>query len=384
MYKINKTYIVILAAAFVFAYMEGGGLAYTIFYSMLFIFIIGLFDSLLHLKDLYIAIKCDQNSYSTGESATFNLVAENNCVVPVSFLLLKNEALKKFNPKYEDQCISLRISEIKWIRMDEMFLVRGIYNFGNTVYTFKDMFSILQITRVVNQDTNIKIYPKIHTIKELQSVGNENFDALINKKGNIEDLSTIDDIRKYRFGDSLKRIHWKVSAKHGELYTRNFDTYTGEECKLILDMNFVSYQMDQGEICEEKLVEFFCSVLQYMCRKGIKAKAYINNEKNTSFDVLSANDMEIIKEYFLYNKSVGMGIFADFIETCIGDLDKYSTVCIFAPRITEKLTGNLLKLKYSGYNIMMFYIINDKENMKQVLRLKNSGIESLNFNELVS
>jgi hypothetical protein len=94
--------------------------------------------------------------------------------------------------------------------------------------------------------------------------------------------------------------------------------------------------------------------------------------------------MEIIKEYFLYNKSVGMGIFADFIETCIGDLDKYSTVCIFAPRITEKLTGNLLKLKYSGYNIMMFYIINDKENMKQVLRLKNSGIESLNFNELVS
>lgn len=373
-----------MAAAFVFAYMEGGGLPYTIFYSMLIIFIIGLFDSLLHLKDLYISIKCDKNSYSTGESATFNLVAENNCIVPVSFLVLKNESLKKFNSKYEDQCISLRVNEIQWIRMDEMFLVRGIYNFGNTVFTFKDMFSILQITRVVNQNTNIKIYPKIHTIKELQSVGNENFDALINKKGNTEDLSTIDDIRKYRFGDSLKRIHWKVSAKHGELYTRNFDTYTGEECKLILDMNFVSYQMDQGEICEEKLVEFFCSVLQYMCRKGTKAKAYINNAKNTSFDVLSINDMEIIKEYFLYNKSEGMGIFADFIETCIGDMDKYSTVCIFAPRITEKLTGKLLKLKYSGYNIMMFYIINDKENMKQVLRLKNSGIESLNFNELVS
>ena len=384
MYKINKVYIIIMAAAFVFAYMEGGGLPYTIFYSMLIIFVIGLFDSLLHLKDLYIAIKCDKNSYSTGESATFNLVAENNCVVPVSFLVLKNESLKKFNSKYEDQCISLSVNEIQWIRMDEMFLVRGIYNFGNTVYTFKDMFSILQITRVVNQDTNIKIYPKIHTIKELQSVGNENFDALINKKGNTEDLSTIDDIRKYRFGDSLKRIHWKVSAKHGELYTRNFDTYTGEECKLILDMNFVSYQMDQGEIYEEKLVEFFCSVLQYMCRKGTKAKAYINNAKNTSFDVLSVNDMEIIKEYFLYNKSEGMGIFADFIETCIGDIDKYSTVCIFAPRITEKLTGKLLKLKYSGYNIMMFYIINDKENMKQVLRLKNLGIESLNFNELVS
>lgn len=384
MFKINKIYIIILAAAFAFAYMEGGALPYTIFYAVLFIFIIGIFDSLLHCKDLNININCDKTSYNTGQSATFNMVVENNCVIPVSFLIIKNESLKEFDSKYMDQCISLKVNETRWIKADEMFLKRGIYRFGNMTCTFKDIFSILQITKKISQDRNVKIYPRIYKIKGLKSIGNENFDALINKKGNIEDMSTIDDIRKYRFGDSLKRIHWKVSAKHGELYTRNFDTATGEECKSILDMNRISYQMDDGEIYEEKLVELYCSVLQYMSRKGIRTKAYINNAENTSFDIFSSNDIEMIKEYFLYNKSEGSGIFSNFIETCISDMDKSSSICIFVPRITEKLKNKLLELKYSGYNIMLFYIIDNEENMKQIARLKNSGIESLNFNELIS
>jgi hypothetical protein len=55
--------------------------------------------------------------------------------------------------------------------------------------------------------------------------------------GNDDDLMT----REYRSGDALRRVHWRASARHGELMVRQEEQRSYPEARLILDTRVDSY-----------------------------------------------------------------------------------------------------------------------------------------------
>lgn len=52
-----------------------------------------------------------------------------------------------------------------------------------------------------------------------------------------------DDVvtREYRDGDALRRVHWRVTARHGELMVRQDEPHAGPTARLILDSCAASY-----------------------------------------------------------------------------------------------------------------------------------------------
>lgn len=383
MVKFNWTYIAFLAAAFIFDYMEGGSLPSSIFYCLVFFFAAGAFDIMLHTRGISVSINFDKHIYETRDSAQFSIIVENNTILPAAMAVVKNGAYSHFSPNYNGHAFSLRAFESKCLKLNVNFLRRGIYNFGNSSLSIKDFFSIFEKNININKETLIKIYPKTYKLKNIVTLGNESFETLSNKRGNVEDMSTVDDIRKYRIGDSLKRIHWKVSAKHGELYTKNFDIVCGEECNLLLDMNRSGYFIDNAELIEEQLIELFCSVTEHMRQKEIKSSIYISSDKTKRFEVKSCDDMDTLREFFLCNYSVGDSSFAKFIENSSHEIERAGWLGVFVPRVTGRIKEMIHALKYEGYNITIFYVSNDAENMKYVQELKSYGIETLSFNEVV-
>lgn len=382
MIKVNKVYMIFLASAFIFAYMEGGKLAFTIFCSMLFFFIAAAFDIILHKRNISVDINSDKHIYETGDSAQFNMMVQNKSLLPASIVVVKNIAYSDFNPNYNGHAVSLGIFKMKHLELNLKFIRRGVYNFGDTSLDIKDFFSIFEAYKNISDNRTVKVYPRIHTIKSIVTAGNKSVETLSNKKGNVEDMSTIDDIRKYRIGDSLKRIHWKVSAKHGELYTKNFETFSGEECNLFLDMNGSGYFIDNAEEVEEKLVELLCSVVEYMRCKGVMSSIYISSDETKKFEIKSQEDMEELKEFFLYNYSTGDRSFIKFIETNSRKIEG-SWLGIFVPRVTVMLKKAVQALKYDGYNVTIFSVSGDEENMQYMQQLGSMGIECFSFNEAV-
>lgn len=55
------------------------------------------------------------------------------------------------------------------------------------------------------------------------------------KRDFSEDLSSIHQIRDWRAGDALKRVHWKLTARTGNLMIKEFDSTTRDEIAIILD-----------------------------------------------------------------------------------------------------------------------------------------------------
>jgi len=55
--------------------------------------------------------------------------------------------------------------------------------------------------------------------------------------GNDDDLMT----REYRTGDALRRVHWRASARHGELMVRQEEQRSYPEARLLIDTRLDGY-----------------------------------------------------------------------------------------------------------------------------------------------
>lgn len=62
--------------------------------------------------------------------------------------------------------------------------------------------------------------------------------------GNDDDLMT----REYRSGDALRRIHWRASARHGELMVRQEEQRTYPEARILIDTRKYGYRDEFADL----------------------------------------------------------------------------------------------------------------------------------------
>ena len=88
-------------------------------------------------------------------------------------------------------------------------------------------------------------------------------EAGISRKASFEDYSSVTDVRKYEFADSMKRVHWKLSAKKNELLVKNFDHANTMVTAIILDNRQSPDFLENPAAVEDSLVETAVSIIKY-------------------------------------------------------------------------------------------------------------------------
>ncbi|MDF2882405.1 MAG: hypothetical protein K0R54_2962 [Clostridiaceae bacterium] len=383
MFKIDKKFAILMICALIFAYSQGGNLPYAVLYCFLLLFFIGVLYVVKMKNGIYMKTEMNRNLYYCGEEGEYRLIIENLTLLPIPYLTIKNRVLADLEPKYKGQSISLNIDEKKIINGKLNFKVRGIYNLGDNDINMSDLFSIFEIRKYFKFDEVINVYPKISDIKDIQVNGYDLIRNIVNFKGTLEDISTIKDIRKYNEGDSLKRVHWKVSAKYGQLYVKNYDNVSGEKCTLLFNMNQDDYFIENGHIIEEKIVDACVSVINNMQIRDITCDIYINNSSFQKFQIENREEFNSLMDYFLVNKSQGKMDYIKFIYSNLENIHKSSWLGIMTHKVDERFTNCIINIMDMGYRVTVIYIGENPRDLNYVNVIKNSQIDCINFNELV-
>ncbi|MET1042916.1 MAG: DUF58 domain-containing protein [Microbacteriaceae bacterium] len=112
---------------------------------------------------------------------------------------------------------------------------RGIMNVGPMTIEFSDPFSLAHVWRTIAQSERIVVTPAVVALPDIGLALAEGDGAaqLIQRRaaGNDDDLMT----REYRAGDALRRVHWRASARQGELMVRQEEQRTFPEARIIID-----------------------------------------------------------------------------------------------------------------------------------------------------
>ena len=113
--------------------------------------------------------------------------------------------------------------------------LRGIYDIGPLDVTYTDPFGLAVGKLTVGGKQKLYVTPVAVPFGESVSisVSGEGSARLVQRMvtGNDDDLMT----REYRIGDALRRVHWRASARHGQLMVRQEEQRTYPGARIILD-----------------------------------------------------------------------------------------------------------------------------------------------------
>jgi len=118
---------------------------------------------------------------------------------------------------------------------------RGLYPIGPFVIEYEDPFGMVNAILAVGEADRLVVVPDV---VELPSGGptladGEGNAQLVQRRvtGNDDDLTT----REYRPGDALRRVHWRASARHGELMVRQEEHRSHPDARIVIDTRQSGY-----------------------------------------------------------------------------------------------------------------------------------------------
>ncbi len=116
-------------------------------------------------------------------------------------------------------------------------LQRGVYTIGPGQMETGDPFGIFRRTAEVAGRLEIVVYPRIFRPDELELPFLESLGELVSRNSLYDDPTLIAGSREYRSGDPLRRVHWKATARTGNLQVRLHDPSTTAQLMLVLNLN---------------------------------------------------------------------------------------------------------------------------------------------------
>jgi uncharacterized protein (DUF58 family) len=99
-----------------------------------------------------------------------------------------------------------------------------------------DPFGFFEASASVGQGVTVVVYPRIESIPlwKIPAASLEGSHASPERTLQTTPLATT--VRPWAPGDSMNRIHWKTTARHGEIQVKEFDLETTADAWIILDL----------------------------------------------------------------------------------------------------------------------------------------------------
>lgn len=143
---------------------------------------------------------------------------------------------------------------------------RGDYYVGIDDVTVTDYLNLFQVTYKCKSRINVQVLPRVLHLDKL-AIAPKSEDIKY-QKFNIQARQEVPDVevRKYQSSDSPRMIHWKATAKSGDLLTRKYTEEPKTELVLIVDFRRLNDKDEVRIVVEDKMIEALLAVADYFVR----------------------------------------------------------------------------------------------------------------------
>jgi uncharacterized protein (DUF58 family) len=206
------------------------------------------------LQDLRYQRQFSEQRVLFGEEISLSLAIENGKLLPLPWLEVEDSVPRELTIKGRQMRISTarnmvvleNLFSLRWYeRVTRPYTVlcntRGVHMFGPTVLRSGDMFGFLSRQEVITNRQYLLVYPLVVPITRFGLPSHHPFGDNRAPRRMLEDPARVIGVRDYMYGDDLRRVHWKATARLMQLQSKVYQattTYT-----LVLFLNIVS-QLD--------------------------------------------------------------------------------------------------------------------------------------------
>jgi hypothetical protein len=186
-----------------------------------------------------------------------------------------------------------------------------------------------------------------------------------------EDMSTISNIRKYAYGDSMKRIHWKLTAKEREIMVKKFESTSETSTLMLLDLHRNPYGPEENIILEDKMIESVVAVLYYCLYNWIPVNLVFFSGGLVSLKAknhLTFNEIFEVLARIRFNENVPV---KDLLEIYAGNASSRTNILVFTSNLDYGLYNQIYKTSTSGYDVSILYTSPEKLSREKAAEAEN-------------
>ncbi|MEM7032710.1 MAG: DUF58 domain-containing protein [Chloroflexota bacterium] len=112
---------------------------------------------------------------------------------------------------------------------------RGVFSLSHILVQTTGPFGLFRTKRTLNAPSNVMIYPAYHPLNRLRHFENRNLAE--RQAQRVGAGSQIIGTRDYQRGDSLRLIHWRSTARMGNLVVKEFSDDEDRTLTVVLDLH---------------------------------------------------------------------------------------------------------------------------------------------------
>ncbi|MFW5749507.1 MAG: DUF58 domain-containing protein [Halanaerobium sp.] len=280
-------------------YLGGAVLQRTILFKLAYFFL--LFHFIIKYYHYNISQNVKINHYLINDHLFYNeqieavIEVENNSFLPVLWLRLEEYLPGKLTTLEEQHLSYLKAGETKEWRFQLKAKKRGLYKIGPLRWEMGDFLGY-QLTKGELEELELYIYPKILDLAELGLASRIPFGNSRWPQPIYKDPYQNAGIREYQPADRLNKIHWKATAKTGELKSRKNESTVSIDTALVLNMSQEDYGLKFLERKTELAVTAAASMAYYLNQAGHSFKflsnAVISGKDKEKFNAYQAQILE--------------------------------------------------------------------------------------------
>lgn len=242
--------------------------------------------------------------------------------------------------------------------MNLSFAHVGLWPCGAESLVFCDVFGLFCLKRRIKDALpEMLVLPRGFEVQALPFSQMDDGRALPNRAG--EDITSPEDTRAYRRGDPFKRIHWKLSARAGEMLVRRFEVPAPPDTLILLDCTdpVGGEDIAQGglrlrdTLCETALA---VAAMQMAGEHPVRLPLY--GTVQTEFHADRHGSLHVLKEQLAYQMFRGGEPFPRVLNLELRRMRRTGATVVITTRLDAAIVEGVNRIRRSGPNVRLYLI----------------------------
>lgn len=256
----------------------------------------------------------------------------------------------------------------------------GQYPAGLRALKIQDIFGLFQMKlRLENTSGALTVLPRPFDIEKPRfTLGDEGNAALSRTQ---EDYNAPEDVRAYRPGDAMKRIHWKLSSRKRELLVRRFETPAPPDTLILLDCDapLGGENVNEGKEClRDALCETAVAVARLQMEDGSPVRLPMYGAKANEFASDNIAHLPLLQD-MLACQPFGSGEdFARVLNLELRRMRRTGATVIITTRLDAQIVEGVTRIRRMGPSARLYlvtYTPDLPELLPYVTRLQHHLVE---------
>jgi uncharacterized protein (DUF58 family) len=219
-------------------------------YVLLGVLLLSRFFTRLWTEQLDAARFCDEEALEIGAGIESAVAVQNTGRISIPWLILEEslprEALRQLPPRLKAEGGRLVLARLpagktRVLSYRVKFLARGYYQIGPLLAETGDVFGLHRRFRILTEPHYVLVLPKVLPLQGYSLASRRPMGELRLTHRQFEDPTRLCGIRPYQQGDPLNRIHWRATARAGQLQSRAYESSCVSGATFLLDFQAESF-----------------------------------------------------------------------------------------------------------------------------------------------